>query len=86
MVNKTKKTHIDILDPFEQGLEAVRSLGGHMQKGAKDEAGAASQELLAQVFGVDKSGEKAQEHHAPSEKHEPARVVHGGEIFNSKHL
>jgi hypothetical protein len=85
MANKTKKTHIDLLDPFEQGLEAVRSISGHVKKGAKTEADATTQELLAQMFGSDKSGGKIQEHNAPSEKHEPAQAVHGGEIFNAKH-
>ena len=59
MATKTKKPFVDPLDPFERGLEAMRSLGLHAGKGTQQEAGEAAQTALAQMFGFEKKSNES---------------------------
>jgi len=83
---KTRKPLVDPLDPFERGLEAVRSLGTNTRKGIKTEADASAREAFAQMFGLGKkAGENgADTAHADAQAETPAANGHV-EIFNAKH-
>ena len=81
-----KGPFVDPLDPFERGLEAVRSLGHHTGKGTQREAGEAAKTALAQMFGFKKSTEEpSAETTAQTEVQELAQQTDGRVIFNSKH-
>jgi hypothetical protein len=84
MAGKTSKPIVDPLDPFERGLEAVRSLGHHTKKGVRSESEESTKEFLAQLFGVSKKhGEAAAAH---NDTHESAKQANGHvEIFNATH-
>jgi hypothetical protein len=83
MAGKTRKSFIDPLDPFERGLEAVRSLGDQTRKGVKSESEESAKELLSQLFGLGKKSHESDAKHA--ELQEPAQNANGHiEIFNAK--
>lgn len=86
---KTKKPFVDPLDPFERGLEAMRSLGHHAGKGIQDESKESAKTFFAQVLGFDKKtndGAAENKTHADAPKPEAAQNANGHvEIFNAKH-
>lgn len=83
MAGKTRKSFIDPLDPFERGLEAVRSLGGHAKKGVKSESEESAKELLSQLFGLGKSSHESSAKHIDAQ--EQVQNANGHiEIFNAK--
>jgi len=85
MADKTKKSFIDPLDPFERGLEAVRSLSDHAKKGVKTESEESAKELFSQLFGLGKKSHESGTKHA--EAQEPAQNTNGHiEIFNANLL
>ncbi len=84
MAGKTRKTHIDPLDPFERGLEAMRSLGGETKKGVKTESEESAKEFLAQLFGLKKNHSESASAH--EEAQAPQQQANGHiEVFNVKH-
>ncbi len=55
----SSKGKTNTFDPFERGLEAVRSLRNHTQKGVQAEAGKSAQTLLDQLFGGNKNADES---------------------------
>src|SRR5258708_25419053 len=82
---KSKKPFVDHLDPFERGLEAMRSLGQHAGKGTQREAGEVTKTALAQMFGFEKNTDETTTEKAPqAQSHEPAQANGRIEVFNAK--